>query len=194
MALSYKGLAADFVPVDLLGGEQSSLEHRTRNPSGLVPCLEVTENGKTAFLNQSVAILEWLEETHPQNPLLPKDALARAKVRELVQIIGADTQPVQNLRVMQLHSPDQTERAHWARHWIEVGLKSFEAAALPVAGKFSFGDAVTMADLFLVPQFYNAMRFNVDVSDFPTVTRVNAEVAKLKFCQDTAPDRFAPAS
>lgn len=192
MALAYKGIATEFEHVNLLDGEQASAAHLARNPSGLVPCLRIENGGKPVFLNQSVAIIEWLEDTFPQKPLLPKNALERAKVRELVQIVNADTQPVQNLRVMQFHSPDQTERAHWARHWIEVGLQAFETAIQPISGQCCFGDTATMADLFLIPQVYNAGRFNVELSAFPTISRIYAETIRMPFCQETAPDRYSP--
>lgn len=192
MALALKGVSCEFVAVDLLTDAQSSPEHLARNPSGSVPCLELTESGSTRFLHQSVAIIEFLEETIPTPALLPQDPWQRAKVRELVQIIGADTQPVQNLRVMKHHSPDQTERAHWAKYWIEIGLTAYETACKSVAGTFSFGDTVTMADIFLVPQVYNAGRFGVDLANFPTLKRVHDTVTRQAFCQESAPDRFQP--
>lgn len=192
MALAYKGLAPEYVPVNLLANEQNSTDHLARNPSGLVPCLEIQQNGQTVFLNESVAIIEWLDETFPIPALLPKDALQRARVRELVQIINADTQPVQNFRVLQYVSEDQAERAAWARHWIEVGFTAFEKALTRTAGTYCFGDQITMADLYLVPQCHNAGRFNLDLAPFPTIQRVNAALVRLPFCQVTAPDRFSP--
>lgn len=192
MGFAFKKIPVEYVAVNLLSNEQTSLEHLKRNPSGLVPCLEVIDGGKSQYLNQSVAILEWLEETHPAPALMPNNAFDRARVRELVQIISADTQPIQNLKVMQHASQDQAERAAWARHWIENGFTAYESAVKKTTGVFSFGDQVTMADLFLVPQFYNAGRFNVDVAAFPTIYRINAALVKLDFCQATAPDRFQP--
>lgn len=192
MALAFKGITPEYVPINLLANEQSHLEHLARNPSGLVPCLEVQKDDQTIFLNESVAIIEWLDENFPEPKLLPTDSLDRAFVRELVQIINADTQPVQNFRVLQYVSPDQAERAAWARHWIEVGFTALEKRLTQTARTYSFGDQVTMADLYLVPQCYNAGRFNVDLTPFPTIMRVNAALIKLPFCQQTAPDHFQP--
>lgn len=194
MALAFKNITPGYAPVDLLTNEQSNPNHLARNPSGLVPCLEVTHDGKTIFLNESVAIIEWLDENFPDPKLLPTDSLDRATVRELVQIINADIQPVQNLRVLQYVSPDQAERAAWSRHWIEVGFTALEKRLTQTAGIYSFGNQVTMADLYLVPQCYNAGRCNVDLTPFPTIMRVNAALIKLLFCQETAPDRFQPTA
>jgi maleylacetoacetate isomerase len=193
MGLAYKGLTPSFVAVNLLTGEQNSPEHLKRNPNGLVPCLGVTDGKKTSYVNESVAILEWLDETYPQNPLLPSDATARARVRELVQIVNADTQPLQNLRVLKAYSADDAERAHWARQWIESGFHAYETLIKAQNVPYSFGDGVTMADLFLVPQVYNAGRFNLDLAPFPTIKKIYSHLLKEQFCQNSAPDHFDPA-
>lgn len=192
MALAFKNISVNYVAVNLLTGEQTVTEHLVRNPSGLVPTLQVTEDDKTFFLTQSLAIMEWLEDVFPQKPLLPKDQLDKAHVRALAQIIACDTQPIQNLRVMNFHSQDQTERVQWAKHWIELGLTAYEKSCAAHAGKYSFGDAVTMADLCLVPQCYNAGRFAVDLDAYPTVNRIYTAMIQAPFCQSAAPDKFEP--
>jgi maleylacetoacetate isomerase len=126
-----------------------------------VPTLEL-DDGRV--LTESVAIIEWLEETRPDPALLPRDPWLRAQVRELVQIVNAGTQPMQNTIVQQAISSDPEQQRSWCRRWIERGLAAYEAQARRVAGRFSVGDELTMADLFLVPQMRNAERHGADVS------------------------------
>lgn len=169
-ALAIKGVAFESVPVNLLTGEQSSAENQARNPIGRVPSL-VLEDGR--ILTESVAIFEWLEETIPSPALYPKDPWQRARARQLVEIINAAVQPLQNISVLKRLSTESAERSAWAAHFNEIGLAAYEALLAQNAletggnGPFSLGDALTAPDLFLVPQLYAARRFHVDLSRFP---------------------------
>ncbi len=178
IALNLKGLDYEAVPVHLLreGGQHLMDNYLTINPSGLVPALQ----DDRMTLTQSMAIIEYLDELHPMVPLLPKDAVGRARVRELAQIIACDIHPVNNLRVLkylvkQLGLSEEA-KTDWYRHWVIEGLRSVEAhlARNLGTGRFCHGDTPTIADCFLVPQVFNAQRFDIDVDAYPTVARINA--------------------
>jgi len=177
IALNYKGLKVEHASRHLRKGEQAAPDYVALNPQKLVPAL-VLDSGEV--LTQSLAILEYLEETHPEPPLLPKDAVGRARVRALSLIVCADIHPIQNLRVMGYLRDKfgQTEESAfaWSRHWIETGFEAYEAsiAGNRHTGAYSHGDQPTMADLCLVPQVFNAQRFKVDMSKFPTIQRIYA--------------------
>jgi maleylacetoacetate isomerase len=186
-----KGIEAELVPVSLLSGESESPEHLARNPLGYVPVLELAPG---QYLGESIAILEWADETVSRFPLLPKEALARARVRQLVQTINADTQPLQNLSASLVHAPDDpAEQKRWNRHWNENGLSAFEKLISSTAGKYSFGDELTQADLCLIPQCYAALRNDVELDRFPRVARIYRDCLELPSCQAAHPDRFKPA-
>lgn len=182
-ALEYKGIAYDSIPVNLLQNEQRSAPYTQKSPMQNVPMLEI--DGKA--LTESLAIMEWIEETYPKPALLPTDAMTRATVRELCQIIASDIQPIQNLKVMQYYSADPKDRERWAKHWISQGLKAVEARLNQTAGTFSVGGELTMADLCLIPQVYNALRFNVDMNQFPLCRRIYDHCLKLPHCDKAAP-------
>jgi maleylacetoacetate isomerase len=174
IALNLKGIAVEHASRHLRKGEQSSDDYAALNPQKLVPAL-VLDDG--AVLTQSLAIMEYLEETHPEPPLLPKDPVGRARVRSLSLIVSADIHPIQNLRVMAYlrQKFDQTEESAftWSRHWIETGFDAYEATLKQGgAGSFSHGDQPTMADMCLVPQVFNATRFKVDMKRYPTIQRI----------------------
>ena len=175
IALNLKGIAVEHASRHLRKGEQRAPDYAAINPQKLVPAL-VLDSGEV--LTQSLAILEYLEETHPQPPLLPKDPVGRARVRALALIPTADIHPIQNLRVMSYlrEKFGQTEESAftWSRHWIETGFDAYEAtiATDPKTGAFSHGDAPTMADLCLIPQVFNAARFKVDMKKYPTIQRI----------------------
>jgi maleylacetoacetate isomerase len=197
--LALKGIAPEYVHVDLLNGESESAAHRARNPFGYVPALEVlgVKSGNPRLLTESIAILEYLDETIPTAPLLPKEPFARAQVRALAETVNAGTQPIQNLNVLLYLAPDEVpdaaaKRKAWAQHWIRNGLAAYEALAKPVAGKFSYGDTLTLADLCLIPQCYNAARFEVSLDDFPTVSRIHENAAKTEGYRLSEPERFKP--
>ena len=177
IALSYKGLKVEHASRHLRKGEQAAPDYVALNPQKLVPAL-VLDSGEV--LTQSLAILEYLEETHPEPPLLPRDPVGRARVRALSLIVCADIHPIQNLRVMGYlrEKFGQTEESAfaWSRHWIETGFEAYEAtiAKDPKTGAFSHGDTPTFADLCLAPQVFNAARFKVDMARYPTIQRIHA--------------------
>jgi maleylpyruvate isomerase len=183
IALNLKGLPYEAVPVHLVkhGGEQLKDEYRAINPSALVPSLQ--DDGAT--ITQSMAIIEYLEEMHPQIPLLPGAPLERARVRALAQMIACDIHPVNNLRILRylvrtLKISDE-DKNEWYRHWIREGFAAFEAhlALDPAPGRFCHGDTPTIADCFLVPQVYNAQRFDIDLGAYPRIAAINDACAGL---------------
>jgi maleylacetoacetate isomerase len=173
IALNLKGLAYEPVFVHLAKGEHRKPEYCAIDPQGLLPTLI----DDVSTLTQSLAILEYLEETHPQPPLLPADARGRARVRSLSLLIACEIHPLNNLRVLQhlRRQLGQTEDQinAWYRYWIADGLAKLEAElARPATGRYSHGDAPGMADCCLVPQVFNAKRYDCDLAPYPTVTRV----------------------
>jgi maleylacetoacetate isomerase len=192
-ALAHKRIPAEYIAVSLLSGESESPEHLARNPLGYVPVLEVTDSaGQTRRLIESIAILEWLEETFPKNPILPKDPWKRAQVRQLVEIINADTQPLQNLAPQELHSSDPAEKKRWAQHWIKNGLHAYETVARETARIYSVGDELSVADFCLIPQVYNARRYDIDLTPYPTVLRICESAEKTESWKAAEPERFKP--
>ncbi|HJZ19677.1 MAG TPA: maleylacetoacetate isomerase, partial [Bradyrhizobium sp.] len=183
IALNLKGLGAEHLPHHLRKGEQRDPAYLAINPQGLVPTLQDTG----AVITQSLAIIEWLEETHPEPPLLPKDPLRRAHVRAFAMALACDTHPVQNLKVLarlrQLGLPEEkvTEWAAWANR---EGLSACEILIADESGPFCFGAEPTMADLCLVPQLANARRFGVDVGIFPRLLKAEAAAKHNKAFAD----------
>jgi maleylacetoacetate isomerase len=181
IALNFKGISVEHASRHLRKGEHQAADYVALNPQMLVPAL-VLDSGEV--LTQSLAILEYLEETHPEPPLLPKDPVGRARVRALALIPTADIHPIQNLRVMNYVRDQygQTEEGTfaWSRHWIETGFAAYEASIAkdPKTGTFSHGSTPTMADLCLVPQVFNAGRFKVDMKRYPTIQRIFATCMK----------------
>ena len=193
IALNLKGLAYDTVPVHLTrgGGEQFAPGYRKLNPQALVPVLQ--DGGR--LFTQSLAIIEYLDEVHPQNPLLPKDPAARARVRALALAIACDLHPLNNTRVLNyLTGPmglgDDAKRT-WYHHWIAEGLRALEAslASDRETGRFCHGDAPGLADCCLVPQLANAYRFKCDVSPYPTLLRIEKNCQALEAFRRAAPDQ-----
>lgn len=192
-ALALKGLPCEMIAVDLLSGESESQAHLSRNPLGYVPVLEIVGD-KPRLLTESVAIIEWLEEVHPAPALLPADAFDRARIRQLCEIINAATQPLANPNVTDEHSSDAAEKKRWNQLWIRRGLHAYEALAREKAGRFTFGDTLSMADLFLVPQCYNALRSEIALErEFPLLARIDANCLATPSCQAAHPDRYKPA-
>ena len=192
IALNLKGLAWESVPVHLLrdGGEQRAPAFRALNPQGLVPALQA--DGQ--LLTQSLAIIEYLDETRPRPPLLPADAAGRARVRSLAQLVAADIHPLNNLRVLQwLESDgglDAPLREAWYRHWVVEGLGALEARLVREAatGRFCHGDSPGLADCCLVPQLYNARRYSVALEPFPTLLRIEAACMSLDAFKAATPE------
>ena len=189
IALNLKGLSHEHLSHHLRKGEQCALSYLAINPQGLVPTLE---DDAGTVLTQSLAIIEWLDETHPSPPLLPKDPLRRAKVRAFALAIACDTHPVQNLKVLarlrQLGLPEETvtEWAAWANR---EGLAACETLIANEPGPFCFGTMATIADLCLVPQLANARRFGVDVSAYPRLLKAEAAARETKAFTEAAPDK-----
>lgn len=183
-AMSHKQIQYQEVIVNLLKGEQNSPSYLKINPTGSVPCIET---GSTR-LSESMAIIEWLEETYPQKPLLPLNSRERSLAREYAGIIQS-TQAVQNLRVMKRHSSNRMLQARWARSAISEGLTAFETRLRSTAGTYCLGGNVTIADLFLIPQIYNAYRFQVDMSQYPICERIYRTCLLRPDCDQAAPYR-----
>ncbi len=182
IAAHLKGIELEYKFIQLLKNDQQSESYVALNPSQSVPTLIVAEDGKEEVtIGQSVAILEYFEETFPDAmPLLPaSDAVARAKVRELVDVVACDTQPVTNLRILQRIRPAGIDADEWQQHFMTAGLSAYETLAAKSAGRYSVSDSVTLADVTLAPAFDNAVRFGVDVGQFPTITRIMAELKKV---------------
>jgi maleylacetoacetate isomerase len=144
------------------------------------------------YLIESVAIIEWLDEVFPRKHLYPDDPIEKARVRALCEVINADTQPIQNLTVMDYYSDDPEKRKKWNQHFITRGLNAYETLVSSTAGRFSFGDSVTAADLFLIPQVYNALRFELDISQFPRVEQIYHRAIELAEVVASHPDRYKP--
>lgn len=189
IALEWKGIEREDVQIDLRSGEQLAPAYCALNPQGLVPALLDGE----LIVAQSFAILEYLEERWPDPPLLPEGPAARARVRQLAGLIACDTHPLQNLRVLQhlgvAFGADDAAVRDWFHHWVEKGLTAFEALVAQGAdtGRFCHGDAPTLADLFLVPQLFNARRRELDLTPFPTLQRIEAECLALPAFARAAP-------
>jgi maleylpyruvate isomerase len=191
IALNLKGLAYDTVPVHLLkdGGEQLGSAYRAVNPTALVPTLAEDDWS----VGQSMAILEYLEETHPDPALLPSDSRGRARVRAIAHTIACDIHPLNNLRVLKYlkHTigVNDGQKDAWYRHWVEQGLAGVEAllASSTDTGQYCHGDSPTFADLCLVPQVANARRFGGDLSAMPNIVRIDAACTALPAFQQAAP-------
>ncbi|MDR2990796.1 MAG: maleylacetoacetate isomerase [Burkholderiaceae bacterium] len=199
IALNLKGLPYDTVPVHLVrhGGEQQTPAYRQLNPEALVPTL-IDDAGRA--ITQSLAIIEWLDETHPEPPLLPRAPLDRAWVRALALHIACDIHPLDNLRVLRFLVRDMglsdAQKNAWYRHWIETGFTALEQrlAGDPRTGTFCFGDAPTLADAALVPQVYNARRFDIDVARYPAIARIDAHAMRHPAFSAAAPEQQPDAA
>ena len=193
IALNLKGLRAEHLPHHLRKGEQCAPAYLALNPQGFVPTLE---DGSGTVLTQSLAIIEWLDETHPEPPLLPRDPLQRAKVRAFAMALACDTHPVQNLKVLarlrEMGLPEE-QVTGWAAWANREGLTACETLLAHESGPFCFGAAPTIADLCLVPQLANARRFGVDVAAFPRLLQAEAAAKALAAFADAAPERQSDA-
>jgi maleylacetoacetate isomerase/maleylpyruvate isomerase len=193
IALGLKNLRPEqaYVHLSKDGGAQFAASFDALNPQHLVPVLEDAGN----VLTQSLAIIEYLDETHPQPPLLPADAAGRARVRALSQVIASDIHPINNLRVLKYLGEElgvtPEQKNAWYRHWVDLGLRALERqiAAQPATGRFCHGDSPTMADCCLVPQLYNARRFGCDLESYPRLLTIDANCAELAAFRDAHPDR-----
>jgi maleylacetoacetate isomerase/maleylpyruvate isomerase len=189
IALNLKGLRYEPVFVHLAKGEHRQPDYAEVNPQALLPTLELDDGTR---LTQSLAIIEWLDEKHATPSLLPKDPLARARVRSLAYLVACEIHPLNNLRVLQhlkrALGQSQEQIDEWYRHWIADGLAKLEAdLARPGTGKFCHGDAPTMADCCLVPQIFNAKRYNSDLAPYPATLRVFENCMKLEAFERAQP-------
>ena len=193
IALNLKGIDHEAIFVNLLEGEHQGEAFRARNPQGFVPLLEVGE----LRLTQSLAIIGWLEAVQPEPRLLPADPADAAFVRALALTVACDIHPLNNVRVLRRLSGlgiDQKARDDWYRHWVAEGFAALEALAAPRAGRFLFGDEPTLADVCLVPQMYNARRFDAPLGDYPTLVAAAAAAGRIEAFAAAHPDRVAPAA
>jgi maleylacetoacetate isomerase len=186
IALNLKGLQYESVVLDLRANDHQTEEYGKVNPQRAVPSL--IDGGQT--LTQSLAIIEYLEETHPEPPLLPKEPIARARVRAMALLVACDVHPLNNLRVLrylkrELHA-DDAARDRWYAHWIGEGFSALEQM-LPAAGAFCHGGSPTLADVCLVPQVANAQRYKVDLAAYPRIRRIFEECMKLPAFQRAHP-------
>ena len=198
IGLNLKGLDYALVPVHLVrdGGQQHAPGYAALNPQQLVPALRDGQR----VLTQSLAILEYLEETRPQPPLLPVDAAGRARVRALAQLVACDIHPLNNLRVLQFFDRQwnvpQAERDDWVLYWMREGFAAMETmlAASPDTGRYCHGDMPGLADCCLLPQLYNARRFTLDLARFPTLRRIEAACLQLPAFDAARPENQPDAA
>ncbi len=188
-ALIYKKIPHKLIHLDLLKGEQRSEAYLSKNPAGLIPTLAV--DGR--YYAESLAILEWLEERYPRMPLLPTDPISRMLVRQLSLSIIAGTQPLQNLLVLNYLSSNEETRKETARHFISRGLRTYEQLIEKCSATYSFGGELSFADLALVPQCYNALRYGVDLAEFPLIKGIYKRCLTMDSCLKTAPEVYQPS-
>ena len=188
IALGLKGLSAEHRFVHLRKGEQTQPAYRHINPAGLVPYWI----GDGVELAQSLAIIEYLDETHPEPPLLPLDPRGRAIAREIALVAVSDIHPIGNLRVLNRLidiGVNEGERAAWSKHWIEIGFDAIEARLAQLPGPFALGDRPTLADICIVPQVFNARRFGVNLSPYKRIVALDTAAAKLDAFAAAEPGR-----
>jgi maleylacetoacetate isomerase len=189
ITLNLKGVEYESRAVDLREGEQRAPGYRALNPQGFVPTLEIDDRR----LTQSLAIIAYLDQTRPDPPLLPEDPADQAHVRAMALTVACDIHPLNNLRVLKyLSGPmrqDEETRDKWYAHWVTEGFEALEAMAKQHSGSFLFGNSPSMADVCLVPQMYNARRFNVPVANYPTLLRADASANALPAFAEAHPDK-----
>lgn len=188
IGLNLKGVAYERVDVSLLDGAQREADNLARNPQGFVPTLEV--DGRP--ITQSLAILDWLDQTYPEPAFLPADSFARARVQAQALLIACDIHPLNNLRVLRYLGrelgAEEPARDDWYRHWVREGFVALERTAGP-GDEYLGGDSVSLADICLVPQMFNARRFNLDLDPFPNLVRIDAALQQLEAFQSAHPER-----
>jgi maleylacetoacetate isomerase len=194
IALNLKGVDYDRVAINLLEGGHRSSDYRSVNPQAMVPTLDIDGHR----LGQSLAIIDYLDSTRPEPALLPADPADAAHVRALALAVACDIHPLNNLRVLKYLKDElgqeQATRDSWYRYWVAEGLAALEAMAAPRSGRFLFGDSPTLADLCLVPQMFNARRFQVPLDVCPTLVRADGEANRLDAFAAAHPDAIAASS
>jgi maleylpyruvate isomerase len=190
IALGLKRLPFEYAAVQLIrdGGEQHRPEFAALNPQRQVPVLELQDGTETIRLVQSMAIIEYLDERFPEPPLLPASAQGRAQVRALAELVNSGIQPLQNTSTFAVLKKHGVAAEPWARLFIEKGLTALEQLARPRAGAFLFGDNASLADVYLVPQLYNARRYGVPLDAFPTLTRAEENAQALPAFRAALPE------
>lgn len=186
IALGLKGLAYEYVVVDILKKDQHAADYTAMNPMAQVPTLELDDGRR---LVQSLPIIEFLDETHPEPSLLPRDPFLRARCRALCEIVNSGIQPLQNLSTTNAVKAFGGDAAVWPRKFIVDGLAAFARAAADIAGAYCVGDQPTAADCFLVPQLASARRFGADVSEYPLLAAIEERCLALPAFAAAAPDR-----
>jgi maleylpyruvate isomerase len=190
IGLGLKGLAFEYVAINIIKRDQFSDAYRDKNPMAQVPTLEITEDsGRVIAISQSLPILEYLDERFPGAPLLPKDPYLRARTRMLAEIINSGIQPLQNLAVTKAVKAFGGDEQAWPRPFIADGLAAFERSARDIAGAYAVGDAPTIADCFLLPQLASSRRFGVDVSRFELLVQIEQRCLANAAFSDAVPDR-----
>lgn len=195
IALNLKQLTAEHISVHLVnnGGEQHSEAYHQLNPSDLVPTFVDNNESGEINLSQSLAIMEYLDEKHPQQPLLPSNIEHRAIVRSMAQAIACEIHPLDNLRVLQYlvneMGVSEADKMRWYHHWIHLGFAALEQQLSQYSGRFCFGDTPSLADICLIPQVYNAKRFNLELAAYPNIVRIWDECHKLPAFVDAAPEQ-----
>lgn len=189
IAFNLKGIQPEFTPVVLRQKQHKSEEFLAMNPQGLVPVLDTGD----AKLSQSLAIIEWLDETHPEPALLPGGPAEKAQIRAFAQIIACEVHPLQNLRVLNFikdhYGQDQEGADQWCRHWIAEGLAACEAIAAQNSGEFTFGNAPTLADICLIPQMFSADRFGLSTDAYPRLQEIRSACEAMPAFADAHPAR-----
>lgn len=196
IALNIKKIAYETISVHLInnGGEQNSPQYLLKNPQGLVPCIETDEH----ILCQSLAIIEYLDEIYPEIPLLPKDPFSRATVRSMALMIACDIHPLNNLRVLnrlkEQFNADELQIESWYHHWLKRGFDALEKklTVLERTGAFCFGKQITMADICLIPQVYNAKRYQFSLENYPIINEINHSCLQLESFKSVSPDHLMP--
>jgi len=187
IALNHKGIDYQQIPVNLVMDEHNTPDYLSINPQGLVPAIKLADD---TIITQSTAILEWLEEQYPEPNLYPHDPIIRAKVRSLCNIIACDIHPLNNLRVLKYlveeFNINEEKKSNWYLNWIAKGFSSLEKALSPEP--FALGHKVSMVDVYLIPQVFNALRFKQDMNDYPNITRIYRACNELEAFKRAAPE------
>lgn len=190
IALNLKEITHTLIPVNLLKGEHTQAPYTDKQPQGLVPCLE-TDDGR--FLSQSGAMLQYIDVLYPQQKLMPEDAFESAQVRSMVDLIACDIHPIDNLRVLKYLAQElnvnDDDKTTWYQHWIHQGFQALESQLK--AAPYSLGDTISMVDLYLIPQVYNALRFKVDMQAYSNIMKVYENCNKLSAFDAAKPESQA---
>jgi maleylacetoacetate isomerase len=185
IGLAWKGIPYEYVALNLLEGQQALPDHRARSPLGKIPVLEL---GDGRVLTESMAILHYLDETHPEPPFLPTDPYLRARARMIAEMVNSGIQPFQNLIVLKHVKRSGVDEQEWARHWVGTGIAALERAVQPTAGRFCVGDTPSLADIYLVPQLAHGRRLGLDLAGVPTLLRIDALASDLPAFRAAAPE------